>query len=88
MSSAAPELLLQPNPASTYVAMNYDLPGNTSVAQVRVRDASGRVVHTLQIAGEQGQQVWDTRGTAPGVYTVELLREGRVERSERLVIQP
>ena len=81
-------LLLQPNPASTYVAMNYNLPGNTSVAQLRVRDASGRVVHTQQIAGEQGQQVWDTRGTAPGVYTVELLREGRVERSERLVIQP
>jgi hypothetical protein len=32
--------------------------------------------------------VWDTRGTAPGVYTVELLREGRIEHTERLIIQP
>ena len=87
-SSATPGLLLQPNPANTYVVMNYNLPGNTGTAQLRVRDASGRVVNTLQFAGEQGQQVWDTRGTAPGVYTVELLRGGRVERSERLVIQP
>jgi len=81
-------LLLLPNPASTYVAMNYSLPGNTGTGQLRLRDASGRVVHTLQVAEEQGQQVWDTRGTAPGVYSVELLRDGRVERSERLVIQP
>ena len=84
----SPGLLLQPNPASTYVAMNYNLLGYTSMAQLRIRDVGGRVVHTLQAAGEQGQQVWDTRGTAPGVYSVELLRDGRVERSERLVIQP
>jgi len=84
----APGLLLQPNPASTFVAMNYNLPGNTGTAQLRIRDTSGRVIHTQQISGEQGQQVWDTRGTAPGVYSVELLRNGRVERSERLVIQP
>ncbi len=85
---ASPGLLLQPNPATTFVAMNYDLPGNKGTAQLRIRDAGGRVVHTLQIAGEQGQQVWDSRDTAPGMYTVELLRDGRVERNERLVIQP
>jgi hypothetical protein len=32
--------------------------------------------------------VWDTRGTAPGGYTVELLQDGKVERTERLIIQP
>jgi hypothetical protein len=53
-----------------------------------VRDASGRVLHQLNAAGEQGQRVWDTRELAPGIYTVELRREGRVEGTERLVIQP
>ncbi len=81
-------LQVQPNPASTWVAFNYQVPDNTGLLQLRVRDAGGRVVHSLQAAGTVGQQVWDTRNAAPGVYSVELLREGRSIHTERLVIQP
>ncbi len=79
---------IQPNPANNWAAVSFHLPGNTATLQLRIRDASGRAVHTIQASGEEGQVVWDTRGTAPGVYTVELLRDGKVERTERLIIQP
>jgi hypothetical protein len=82
------QLRIQPNPANNWAAFTYSLPGNSATLQLRIRDASGRVVHTLQAGGEEGQVVWDTRGTAPGVHTVELLREGQVERTERLIVQP
>ena len=88
VAQMAPMLSIQPNPASTWVAFNYQVPDNTGLLQLRVRDAGGRVVHSLQAAGTVGQQVWDTRNAAPGVYSVELLREGRSIHTERLVIQP
>jgi hypothetical protein len=86
--AAAPALRIHPNPANNWVAMSYLLPGNTGAVSLVVRDAGGRVLHQLNAVGEQGQRVWDTRELAPGIYTVELRREGRVEHTERLVIQP
>jgi hypothetical protein len=87
-AAANTELRIQPNPANNWAAFTYSLPGNTATLQLRIRDAQGRVVHTLQASGPEGQVVWDTRGTAPGGYTVELLQDGKVERTERLIIQP
>ena len=80
-------LLLWPNPSNQQTWLAYSLPGHSGPVQLRIRDAQGRLAHTLQASGEEGQVVWDTRDVAPGVYTVELLREGKLERTERLVIQ-
>ncbi|MFN6177489.1 MAG: hypothetical protein ACK46G_08140 [Flavobacteriales bacterium] len=79
---------LWPNPSEGQLWISYTLPGNSGAVQLRIRDAQGRTAHTLQASGPEGQVVWDSRGTAPGVYTVELLREGRIEHTERLIIQP
>lgn len=81
-------LRLYPNPTSSHIMMSYLLPGHSGVVTLTVRDAQGRVLDQLNEAGEQGQRTWDTRRLAPGIYTVELRREGRVEHTERLVIQP
>jgi uncharacterized delta-60 repeat protein len=81
-------LQLWPNPGEGQVWMSYALPGHNGPVVLRIRDAQGRVVHTLQAAGEEGQVLWDSRRMAPGVYTVELLRNGMVERTERSVLQP
>ncbi|MBK9512700.1 MAG: delta-60 repeat domain-containing protein [Flavobacteriales bacterium] len=95
LSTAVPEqapqrgsLQLWPNPAAGQVWLRYALPGHQGQVHLRVRDSQGRVLFFTPAAGEEGQVVWDSRGVAPGVYTVELLREGKLERSERLIIQP
>ena len=81
-------LLLWPNPSNQQTWLAYSLPGHSGPVQLRIRDAQGRLAHSIQASGEEGQVVWDTRDVAPGIYTVELLRDGHVERTERLVIQP
>lgn len=85
---ASSALRLYPNPANGGVTMSYHLPGHSGIVHLVVRDASGRVLVQLNAAGEQGQRIWDMRGIAPGIYTVELHRGRYVERTERLVIQP
>ena len=82
------KLSIQPNPTNNWAAFTYRLSGNVNTLQLRIRDAQGLMTHTLQASCAEGQVVWDTRGVAPGVYTVELLLEGAVQRTERLVIQP
>src|SRR5690606_12320101 len=79
---------IHPNPANNWAAFSYHLPGNSATLQLRIRNAQGSLIHTLQGSGEEGQILWDTRGVAPGVYTVDLLRDGELGRTERLVIQP
>jgi len=81
-------LRLYPNPANGWVAMNFHLPGHAGAVHLVVRDVQGRELALVMAGGEQGQRIWDTRQLAPGMYTVELRREGRVEHTERLVIQP
>ncbi len=81
-------LKIHPNPATTWASFNYHLPGNSGDLQVSIRDAQGRMIHTMQAAGEKGQLMWDTRGKAPGIYTIELLRNGLLEHTGKLVIQP
>ncbi|MBK9416699.1 MAG: right-handed parallel beta-helix repeat-containing protein [Flavobacteriales bacterium] len=88
VAEAATGLQIHPNPASAWTAFTYKMPGNGATLHLRVRDSQGRVLFFTPAAGEEGQVVWDCRGVAPGVYTVELLREGKLERSERLIIQP
>jgi hypothetical protein len=88
VAGQAPALRIHPNPANNWAAVSYHVPGNRANLQLRIRDAQGRVVHTLQAAGEEGQVLWDPRRVAPGMYTVELLRNGRMECTERLIIQP
>ena len=86
-ASANPALRLQPNPASSGVTMVYNLPGNIGAAKLIVRDINGRLVQVITIGGEQGQATWSVQQVVPGVYSVELVREGRTVSTERLVIQ-
>ncbi len=83
-----PYLHLWPNPSDGQVWFAYSLPEHKGPVQVRIRNSQGSLIHTLQGAGETGQLMWDTRGISPGLYSVELIRDGRIDQTERLVIQP
>jgi len=83
-----PVLRLYPNPANGLVNLSYHQPGNTGNAHLLLRDAQGRVVQRSAMRGTHGVHTWDVQGIAPGVYMVELRREGRLEEVQRLVVQP
>ncbi|HRH38029.1 MAG TPA: T9SS type A sorting domain-containing protein, partial [Flavobacteriales bacterium] len=83
-----PAVHLQPNPASNWVTISYDMPGNSAAAKLLVRDMSGRVVQEFTIGGEKGQVTWTVQPTGSGVYSVELQRGGKTLSTERLIAQP
>lgn len=88
VAAPTPVLIVHPNPASTWVAFSHTLPGKVDQARIRVVDPLGRVVNERAIGTSPGQEVWDTRGTAAGSYTVELYNAGRLVDAEHVVVKP
>ncbi len=83
-----PVLGIQPNPATTYVVVNYDLKAVADNSRLIVRDLGGREVMQLQLGSSEGQVVMTSRKMSAGVYTVELLNAGNRLLTEKLVVQP
>lgn len=82
-----PTLLVHPNPASTWVAMSYRMQTRPNEARVRILDAQGRTVYAAALTAKEGQQIWDTRNTPAGVYSVELFNAGKRLDVQRVIIQ-
>jgi hypothetical protein len=77
-----------PNPARGWAAFSYD---RKEVAPhdgtITVRDVTGKAVASLPMQGAQGQQVWDTRHVAPGIYLVEFRSGSQLLHTEKLIVQ-
>jgi hypothetical protein len=84
----APMLAVQPNPATTWATFTITLDHEPVNAMVVVRDAQGRIMHQELVNGPEVQLVWDTRQMAQGLYSVELLEDGKRLQAERLIVQP
>jgi hypothetical protein len=84
---AEPHLQLHPNPASAWVALDYNLRALARNATLFVLDATGREVWRATLALSRTQVLWDTRSTAPGAYSVILENAGTRVATERLVLQ-
>ena len=80
-------LSIHPNPASTWVALEYDLLVEPTEAALAIRDLAGREVYRRTLTDRKQEVVWDTRQMAPGSYTVVLLNGGRQLRAEKLIIR-
>lgn len=65
-----------PNPASDFVAIRCN--GLIGQATVRLRDAAGRVVKTVNL--REDTAVLDLHGLAPGVYTARIDGDARTAR--------
>lgn len=86
---AAPNpLALYPNPATSYVTLAYTLADAPKDAILVLRGVDGRELRRMPLAAQQGQELLDTRGYAPGTYSVELLNDGVRIATERLVLKP
>jgi hypothetical protein len=75
-----------PNPTNGLTTINYTLPSN-AVAQLTVRDITGRVVATQQSNGNlsEGKFIVDAAAIAPGVYTYSVQAGGTIVTGELVV---
>ena len=80
-------LSVHPNPASTWVAFDHDLKVASSSAALVIRDVAGREVGRYALGSIQGQTIWDSRRTEPGVYTIELMNNEQMVRAVKLIIR-
>ncbi len=74
-----------PNPATTWVAVDYTLPGGASKAVLAVTNALGVTVMSTELDGSTGQKVLDLRPLANGVYTCTVLC-GKYQMTGKLVV--
>ncbi len=62
-----------PNLTRTWVAFDYKLtPGETN-AFIEIVSSNGQKINTLQLRGNRGQKVLDTRRFSPGIYVYTLV---------------
>ena len=74
-----------PNPATTWIAIDYTLPMDYRAATVEIANTLGVKVLQKQLNGHEGQSVLDLRGLANGVYTLTVMC-GEYVLAEKLVI--
>ncbi len=76
---------VSPNPARTWVAVDYTLPIGADKAQMRIADIHGRTVSTYDLKGSESQRVLDLRDMVPGVYTYTVFCR-KLSQTGKLVI--
>ena len=79
------QMKVHPNPATTWVSIDYTLPNGNAKAELSIFNAMGVKVKQVELDGHQGQKVLDLRELANGVYTIAILC-GEYYQTEKLVI--
>jgi len=79
-------LKVEPNPAKDWTTFNFTLQDNTTTGTIIIVDMTGTIVEVIEVSGQQGQHVWDTRNIKPGVYTYTFNVNGIVN-SNKIVIR-
>lgn len=76
---------LTPNPATTWVAVDFTLPQGAAKATLTLTNTLGVAVMTAELSGNQGQKVLDLRPLAAGVYGYSV-RCGEYVLNGKLVV--
>lgn len=80
------QVSVKPNPANTWVAIDYCLPFSASEGVLTIIDVSGQIVESKLLSQNQGQEVIDTRHLPSGVYLYKIESSG-YSSSGKLVIR-
>lgn len=75
-----------PNPAKTFARVTYQLPKDANTAFVVVYDMFGREVYRAKVEDTEGQVAVSTQGWAAATYLYNLVADGKIISSQRLVV--
>ena len=79
------QMNVHPNPATTWVAIDYTLPNGNAKAELSIFNAMGVKVKQLELEGNEGQKVLDLREFAGGVYTCTIACGGYFQTQKMVV---
>lgn len=79
------ELKVYPNPAKDYASFDFTLPNDETSAILVITNPEGRVIETISVNGNQGQQLWDTKAVPAGTY-IYTIKVAGFSKSGKLMI--
>jgi len=79
------DITVNPNPAKDWAAFDYNLPVNETSAILIITDATGKTIETIDLYGQQGQKLWDTRHILAGTYVYTLKSAGFVKTGKIVI---
>jgi hypothetical protein len=77
---------VEPNPAKSRIAFNYQLPDENSEGIISISDISGKLISKITISGKAGQKVINTNFLDPGLYYYMISVSG-LSKSGKFIIQ-
>jgi len=80
-------LELKPNPAKDYVTVYYRTDKIKEQKVMRLMDLNGKVLQTIALKYSEDQVVFSLREYAVGTYIISLYANGKIQASEKLIIQ-
>ena len=78
---------VKPNPATTWVAINFTLPGNAKNATLILTNSLGVKVASYSLNEHEGQKVLDLRDFASGVYTCTVVCDEYYQTQKIVITQ-
>jgi len=79
------QLKAEPNPAADWAQFSWQLPGDAGHAILEIYDGMGRLLQSIQLQGNQGAHLLDTRKLPAGIYSCVLKAAG-MQKTVKLVI--
>jgi hypothetical protein len=77
---------VEPNPAKTWIAFNYELPDDQSTGMIKISDLSGKLISQFTVSGRECQKVIDTKSFKSGLYNYTFMVSG-LSKSGKFIIQ-
>jgi hypothetical protein len=74
-----------PNPAKEWTAFEYFLPIASDKSTIVISDSKGQKIESIELMGNMGEVIWDTREIEPGVYFY-ILKNNNISKSGKVVI--
>ena len=79
------QLKAEPNPAADWTQFSWQLAGDAGHAILEIYDGMGRLLQSIQLQGNQGTHLFDTRKLPAGIYSCVLKTAG-MQKTVKLVI--
>jgi len=67
------EIFLKPNPATDWITFDYKLPEGETSAILLITEPTGKIIETLSLEGNRGQELLDTRNYISGAYLYQMI---------------
>jgi hypothetical protein len=75
-----------PNPTAGAFTVSFYVPSGSSADEICIYDAAARMVSMVAVSGNAGELAMENNHLDPGIYSLVLRHDGKMEASTKLVI--